>query len=52
MLGALSLVIIFMMFRGPFARKSMSSELKRIEKIEKKTGTKLSSKEKIRMMRR
>ncbi len=51
LLLALCVVIIFMLVRGPFAHKSMGSKLKKIEKLEKKTGEKLSAKEKIRMLK-
>ena len=44
-------VVVFMLMRGPFAYKSMGSKLRRIEKIEKKTGVKLSAREKIQMLK-
>ena len=44
-------VIVFMLMRGPFAYRTMGSKLRRIEKIEKKSGVKLSAKEKIQMMK-
>jgi len=44
-------VVVFMLMRGPFAYKTMGSKLRRIEKLEKKTGVKLSAREKIQMMK-
>ena len=51
MLYLICFVIVMMLFTGPFAYKTLGGRRKQIEKYERRTGTKLSAKDKIRMMK-
>lgn len=51
LLLVLGIVMVCMLFYGPFAFRTMSQKRKRIDKYEKQTGTRLSAKDKIRMMK-
>ncbi len=51
MIYLIAIVFVLALFTGPFAYKSLGAKRRKIERYEKRTGTKLSAKEKIRMMR-